>query len=172
MASSCSGGLLNTCLNRFKLLICLLAWEFSHTNCFWAPFLVFSLLVPNVTFRYIKPNKKYKKNKSKIQSLVIPFLSFYFGLLRKKDMSWTKGFKRQNPKCWNGLNFNVGGLTLQASIKCYLAWIVKENGKEQHRLELYSCIAEMYDSIGNKWKHAYVRKYGLINKVKDMQFSM
>ena len=86
--------------------------------------------------------------------LVIPFFSFYFGLLRKKDMSWTKGFKRQNPKCWNGLNFNVGGLTLQASIKCYLAWIVKENGKEQHRLELYSCIAEMYDSIGNKWKHA------------------
>ena len=51
--------------------------------------------------------------------------------------------------CWNGLNFNVGGLTLQASIKCYLVWIVKENGKEQHQLELYSCIAKMYDSIGN-----------------------
>ena len=29
----------------------------------------------------------------------------------------------------------------------------------------------MYDSIGQKWMHAYVWKYGLINKVKDMQFS-
>ena len=38
-------------------------------------------------------------------------------------------------------------------------------------VELYSCIAEMYDSIGHKWMHAYVWKYGLINKVKDMQFS-
>ena len=152
-------------------LNCLLAWEFSHTSCFRAPFLVSSFLVPNVTFRYLKPDKKNKKMKAKSKVLSSPFC-LYFGLLRKKDMSWTKRFKRQNPKCWNGLNFNVGRLTLQASIKCYLAWIVKENGNEQYRLELCSCIAEMYDSVDNKWKHAYVRKYGLINKIKDMQFSM
>ena len=30
--------------------------------------------------------------------------------------------------------------------------------KQQGKIlvELYSCIAEMYDSIGHKWMHAYV----------------
>ena len=39
-------------------------------------------------------------------------------------------------------------------------------------IHAFFTIAEMYDSMGNKWLHAYVRKYGLINKVKDMQFNI
>ena len=46
----------------------------------------------------------------------------------------------------------------------------KRQGKTPFEL-IYSCIAEMYDSKGHKWIHAYVHTYGLINKVKDMQFS-
>ena len=45
----------------------------------------------------------------------------------------------------------------------------KRQGKTP--VELYSCIAELYDSIGRKWMHVYVWKYDLINKFKDMQFS-
>ena len=47
--------------------------------------------------------------------------------------------KGLNSFCWNGLNCNVSGLTLQASIKCSF-WIVKERGKEQHWHKLNSCI--------------------------------
>ena len=57
-------------------LNCLLAWEFSHTSCFRAPFLVPSFLVPNVTFRYLKPDKKNKKMKAKSKSLSSPFCLF------------------------------------------------------------------------------------------------
>ena len=44
------------------------------------------------------------------------------------------------------------------------------NNTDLNYIPTFFLPTEMYDFIGNKWMHAYVRKYDVINKVKDIQF--
>ena len=84
--------------------------------------------------------------------------------------------------CWNGLNCQNWWLDIsQQTIRKLHDFLGEEmqgvalmncQRKRQGKtpVELYSCIAEMYDSIGHKWMHAYVWKCDLIYKVKYIQF--